>query len=178
MGGRCPQKGGGRNSQGEFLKWVEGGKCSQKRKTNEMNIKDAIYPTIKKKFDELTLGPSRDLYRFRDSDNKIKLIYWPSINEIIVDIDYFMLTYLGFKYHDKGHPVIDKIFIELVGNAVGKDFNKKPTFSLKRNKPLKIDYIYMQRTYSSDDGNVRVSRAFPPDFDYDDIPPINLFPPN
>lgn len=143
-----------------------------------MNLKDAIYPTIKKKFDELTLGPSKDLFRFRDSDNKIKLIYWPHKNEIIVDIDYFMLTYLGFKYSEKGHPVIDKIFIELMSNVLGKDFDKKSKFSLKRKKPIEVNYIYMQRTITSPDGHLRVARAFPPDFDYDDYPPINLFPPN
>jgi hypothetical protein len=110
-----------------------------------MNIKDVIYPTIKKKFDEISKGQRKYYseytkdWRFMDSNYEVKLQYNPVSNFLDVDIKYFNLYYFGIHEStiQKPTPIfsaLGDVFEELLKNNLGDKYND--------NKPLFITYLY------------------------------------
>lgn len=86
-------------------------------------MKDIIYPTIKKKFDELTptYVSHTDRYHFVDNKGRGQLVYNRKNNMIIVDIPYFMLHYFGIKKGSHNDEVSD-IIIKLLEDRLGDEF--------------------------------------------------------
>lgn len=87
-------------------------------------MKEIIYPTVKKKFDELTLryDNDRDTFYFMDDEGNNQMVYSRHSSYIVVKINYFMLQYFGFDFgvYDED---LNHIFAGLLRNYLGKEFH-------------------------------------------------------
>jgi len=89
----------------------------------ERTLRDTIYPTIKKKFDELTLkyDEESDTFFFGDDEGNNKIAYRRDKGYIVIKMNYFMLQYFGVDYNTHDEDLND-IFIGLLRNYLGKEY--------------------------------------------------------
>jgi hypothetical protein len=85
----------------------------------ERTLRDIIYPTIKKKFNELTIRYDDNTYYFYDKNNKAKIAYNIQIHFLAISIKAFMLHYFGMDV-DIEEEDVDNLFIELIQDKLGK----------------------------------------------------------
>jgi hypothetical protein len=88
-----------------------------------MKIKNAIYPTIKNKFDALTATYISDHDRFHFVDNKLKnrLLYDRRKRIIAIDMDYFMLRYFGIDSYSYNEDV-SGTFMKILKDFLGEQY--------------------------------------------------------
>lgn len=84
-------------------------------------MKDIIYPTIKRQFDNLTPHVSYDDGGiFYGNSDDYYLIYEEYGNKLFISIDYFMLNYFGYTEDDnKFNKSLISIFTELINDKLG-----------------------------------------------------------
>ena len=87
-------------------------------------MKDVIYPTVKQKFDELTLRQhfSTDTFFFVDDKGNNQIAYNRMDSYIAIRLDYFMLHYFGFEFGVRDKD-LNHIFMGLLRNRLGEDFH-------------------------------------------------------
>lgn len=112
----------------------------------ERTLRDIIEPTIRKKFRGLhvwsrtisrpgrTIPPYYDeVMGFRDDDDNEFILYNITLNELIVDYEYFLLKYFGVSTENT--EMVKDIFVDLLNEyfeKTGEDINvdKDVTFEL------------------------------------------------
>ena len=87
-------------------------------------MKDIIQPTVKKKFDELTLNydEDRDTFFFQDDEGNNQMGYNRAAGYIVIKMNYFMLQYFGVDYKTYDED-LNNIFIGLLRNYLGKELH-------------------------------------------------------
>jgi len=90
----------------------------------ERTFRDTIYPTIKKKFDELTLNyyEYSDTFFFGDDEGNNKIAYRRDKGYIVIKMNYFMLQYFGVDFYTYDEDLND-IFIGLIRDSLGKEYH-------------------------------------------------------
>jgi len=103
----------------------------------ENNLKDIIYPTIKRQFDKLTPHVS-----YEDGDMTVEFFYGDSVddylvyeesdNTLFISISYFMLNYFGYTEDDESfNEVLIPIFTELINESFTSPvINEKRRFQI------------------------------------------------
>jgi hypothetical protein len=90
------------------------------------NLIDIIYPTIRKKFDELYIkfNETKEMVYFLDNKKSVRLAYDMKSKFVFVSLPYFMLYYFGFKQHEsKEHNELNDLFRNLLKETLGDDFH-------------------------------------------------------
>jgi len=88
-------------------------------------LKDIVYPTIKKQFDNLTphytVGNNRFSFSFSDGKGTSYLVYNRAIGLVVVSLEFFYLNYFGVD--EDGHNYdVAIMFVELLKEKLGDDF--------------------------------------------------------
>jgi len=94
----------------------------------ERTFRDIIYPTIKKKFDELTPVLEENDYLFNDDEGYTHLIYYG--HSIEVSIEFFYLNYFGINEF-KVNKDVGNIIIDLVEQSLGSNFDSRDEINYK-----------------------------------------------
>ena len=91
----------------------------------ERTFRDIIYPTIKNKFDELTLkydDEDRHIILFEDDEGNNQIGYNRASGFIVIKMNYFMLQYFGVNFYTYDEDLND-IFIGLIRDSLGKEYH-------------------------------------------------------